>query len=67
MEMKYVYIIMKNKNIHDGNWYNDKKYFEGIMKYNNNDIFEGNWKNDLKEGNDKMIYNNEYFIYMMEK
>ena len=42
--------------IYNGNWINNKREGNGIMKYNNEDDYVGDLKNDIKEGKGKMKY-----------
>ena len=55
--MKY-----KNWDEYNGNWINDLKEGNGIIKHKNGDKYDGNWKNNLKEGKGIMKYKMEIYI-----
>ena len=61
-------MIQKNGDIYSGNWKDDKREREGIIKFNNNNIYNGIWKNDKIQGkgsyqfkNGDLIKGNETF------
>jgi len=52
-------IVQIPKNIeYNGEWENDKKNKNGIMKYSNEDVYTGKWKDDIKHGFGIMDYSN---------
>ena len=47
---------------YSGNWVNDEKSGQGVMKYKNGDEYDGGWKNDKKSGKGIM----KYFITILD-
>ena len=47
----YDFIIYKNGNIYEGEFYQDLFHGKKIFYFKDGDKYEGDWKNDLKDGN----------------
>ncbi len=49
--------------LYEGEWYNDQKNGQGLIKLSNSNRYEGMWRDDMKNGDGKFLYLDKGQVY----